>query len=192
MRRDMAPPPAQHKSPAHDIPMATPVGKAPLTRARDAAVDPLAEHASRGAGVLLVIRALDRLGLGAHLARDADAAASGFGRHLLRHIAARARVAPEDALFALLTAPDSPPSPDALRAWRVGLDRWLRRRVRLRLSDLARVRGWVQLTDTTLLVRFPLDAADIRLRRLALDSDPGWVPWLGLVVRYRYGDAPLG
>ena len=190
--RDTASSPALHMSPAHDMPMATPVGKAPLARARDAPIEPLAEQASRGAGVLLVIRALNRVGLGAHLARDADAAASGFDRHLLRHIAARARVAPEDALFALLTAPDPPPSPDALRAWRVGLDRWLRRRVRLRLSDVARVRGWLQLTDTTLLVRFPLDAADIRLRRLALDSDPGWVPWLGLVVRYRYGDAPPG
>ena len=162
------------------------------TRARRRAAEPLAEHASRGAGVLLVIRALDRLGLGARLERDADAAASGFGRHLLRHIAARARVAPDDALFTLLTAPDPPPYPDALRAWRVGLDRWLRRRARLRLSELARVRGWLHLTDSTLLVRFPLDAADIRLRRLALDSDPGWVPWLGLAVQYHYRDAPLG
>ena len=97
----------------------------------------------------------------------------------------------DDPLFALLTAPDPPPHDDALAAWRVGLDRWLRRRVRLRLSDLARRGGWLHLTDTTLLVRFPLDAANLRLRRLALDSDPGWVPWLGLVVRYQYRDAPL-
>ena len=110
---------------------------------------------------------------------------------VLIHIAARSRVAPADALFALLTAPDPPPSAVALAAWRIGLDRWLRRRVRLRLSDLARRRGWLHLTDATLLVRFPLDAADIRLRRLALDSDPGWVPWLGLTVRYQFRDEPL-
>ena len=78
-----------------------------------------------------------------------------------------------------------------LEAWRAGLDRWLRRRVRLRLSELARRRGWLHLTDDTLLVRFPLEAADLRLRRLALDADPGWVPWLGLAVRYHYRDTPL-
>jgi hypothetical protein len=191
--RDAGPPPILRESNAHDIRTATPGEQRPRVRPRDAAsAEPLAEHVSRGAGVLLVIRALDRLGLGARLERDADAAASGFGRHLLRHIAAHARVAPDDALFTLVTAPDPPPSPDALRAWRVGLDRWLRRRVRLRLSDLACRRGWLHQADTTLLVRFPLGAADVRLRRLALDSDPGWVPWLGLAVRYQFRDAPLG
>jgi hypothetical protein len=148
------------------------------------------EQASGGAGVLLAVRALDRLGLGARIARDPAAAASGFGRHLLRHLAARARVAPDDPLFFILTAPDPPPPPAALTAWRVGLDRWLRRRARVRLGDLARRRGGLHLADTTLLVRFPLAAADVRLRRLALDVDPGWVPWLGLSVRYLYGDAP--
>jgi hypothetical protein len=152
---------------------------------------PLVEEVSRGAGVLLAIRALDRLGLGARLARDADAAASGFGRHLLRHIALRSRVPPDDALLALIAASDPAPDADALRAWRVGLDRWLRRRVRLRLADLARRRGWLYLADATLQVRFPLDAADMRLRRLALDVDPGWVPWLGLSVRYHYRDTAL-
>ena len=61
----------------------------------------------------------------------------------------------------------------------------------VRLSELARRRGWLHLTDDTLLVRFPLEAADLRLRRLALDADPGWVPWLGLAVRYHYRDTPL-
>jgi hypothetical protein len=190
--RDAPQPFAPCVSHGHGIPPFMAGEQHPPPRARDAAsAEPLSEHASRGAGVLLAIRALDHLGLGARLAGDPEAAASGFGRHLLRHLAAHARVPPEDALFALLTAPDSPPHPNALRLWRVGLDRWLRRRVRLRLGDLARTRGWLHQADTTLVVRFPLDAADVRLRRLALDSDPGWVPWLGLTVRYQYQDAPL-
>jgi hypothetical protein len=61
----------------------------------------------------------------------------------------------------------------------------------LRLADLVRRRGWLHLAETTLSVRFPLEAADLRLRRLALDADPHWVPWLGLSVRYHYRDAPL-
>ena len=39
--------------------------------------------------------------------------------------------------------------------------------------------GWIE-------VEFPLDAADTRLRRGAIDLDPGFVPWLGCTVRYRY------
>ena len=157
----------------------------------DAEEEILAEQASGGVGVLLAIRALDRLGLGTWLARDTDAAAAGFGRHLLHHISVRARLPSDDPLVAALAAPDPSPPGDMLQAWRAGLDRWLRRRVRLRLSELARRRGWLHLTDDTLLVRFPLEAADLRLRRLALDADPGWVPWLGLAVRYHYRDTPL-
>ena len=180
---DAAPPP--HAEAAPDAAAATPV-------AAPAPAQPAAEElASAGAGVLLVIQALDRMGLTEWLAGDSEAAAAAFGRHLLRHIALRARLPPEDALFALLDAPDPAPDPDVLQAWRVGLDRWLRRQARLRLCDLARRRGWLHLADTILQVRFPHDAADLRLRRLALDSDPNWVPWLGLSVRYHYRDSAL-
>jgi hypothetical protein len=39
--------------------------------------------------------------------------------------------------------------------------------------------GWVE-------VRMPLAQVDIDIRRAGLDLDPGWVPWLGTVVRYVY------
>jgi hypothetical protein len=156
-----------------------------------APAEPDAEQPSQGAGVLLAIRALDRLGLGAWSAAGPRHAADGFGRHLLCHIARRARLPPEDCLFAMLEAPDTMPDAVTLQTWRVGLDRWLRRRTRLRLADLARRRGWLLRVDTTLLVRFPMQAAELRLRRLALDIDPGWVPWLGLSVRYHFSDTAL-
>jgi hypothetical protein len=35
-------------------------------------------------------------------------------------------------------------------------------------------------------VFFDLAAADVRVRRSGLDIDPGWVPWLGRVVRFHY------
>jgi hypothetical protein len=41
--------------------------------------------------------------------------------------------------------------------------------------------GWVELT-------LPLDSVDTRIRRLGLDLDPGWLAWLGCVVRIRYED----
>ena len=39
--------------------------------------------------------------------------------------------------------------------------------------------GWVD-------VRFALADVSIDLRRAALDLDPGFLPWLGIVLRYVY------
>jgi hypothetical protein len=39
--------------------------------------------------------------------------------------------------------------------------------------------GWIELV-------FSLDGVSLALRRAGLDLDPGWVPWLGVVIRYRY------
>jgi hypothetical protein len=46
-------------------------------------------------------------------------------------------------------------------------------------ADIAAEPGWIE-------VRFPLDQVSIDLRRAGLDRDPGWVPWLGVVVRFVY------
>jgi hypothetical protein len=51
--------------------------------------------------------------------------------------------------------------------------------------------GWIAPGDETTIVRFPLRAIEIRLRRLALDADPGWVDWLGRAYRVVYRDQPL-
>lgn len=183
------PSPAHAAGKLHDAPAPPP---ARPSRALPALLpDDSLELPSRGAGVLLALRALDRIGLGRRLGEDADAAASGFGRRLLRHIAARARLPPDDALFAVLEVQDVAQHDAALQAWRVGLDRWLRRRARTRLAELTGRHGWLLPVDATLLVRFPVASADLRLRRLALDVDPGWVPWLGLSVRYHFSDSPL-
>jgi hypothetical protein len=40
-------------------------------------------------------------------------------------------------------------------------------------------RGWVD-------VQMPLDTVDIDIRRAGLDIDPGWIGWLGSVVRFCY------
>lgn len=39
--------------------------------------------------------------------------------------------------------------------------------------------GWIE-------VHFSVDQADTRLRRVGLDLDPGWMPWLGCVMRFVY------
>lgn len=49
-----------------------------------------------------------------------------------------------------------------------------RRRGRLRCEP-----GWIELA-------LPLDSVDVSTRRLGLDLDPGWLPWLACVLRIRY------
>jgi hypothetical protein len=53
--------------------------------------------------------------------------------------------------------------------------RWIWRR----RATIVAERGWIEAT-------FSLDDVDVRLRLAGLDLDPGFVWWLGAVVRYRY------
>lgn len=49
--------------------------------------------------------------------------------------------------------------------------------------------AWMQLGATHLDVVFALDQADLAVRRLGLDADPGWVPWLGRIVSLHFEPA---
>jgi hypothetical protein len=47
--------------------------------------------------------------------------------------------------------------------------------------------GRLSQTETTATLVWPMDAADLALRRAGWDFDPGWVPWLGRRIAFRYG-----
>jgi len=72
--------------------------------------------------------------------------------------------------------------------WHHAVRRWCRRKARIGLASLICRRGWVNSTRTHLEISFALSQLDLRVRLMALDVDPGWVPWLGLVIRFRYGE----
>lgn len=76
--------------------------------------------------------------------------------------------------------------PAALRLWQVRLRRALRQHAGLDLAEVVRRTGWVSATATHLDVLYPLDEVELRLRRLGLDSDPGWVPWFGRIVAFHF------
>jgi len=63
---------------------------------------------------------------------------------------------------------------------------FLRRQCALSIRGLIRRPGQVTLSRSHWDVQFNLQQTDLRLRRLALDSNPGWVPWLGRVVQFHY------
>jgi hypothetical protein len=63
---------------------------------------------------------------------------------------------------------------------------YLRRHCGLSLRTLMQRPGRVALTTTHWDVIFDINQTDLRLRRVALDSHPGWVAWLGRVVQFHY------
>lgn len=54
------------------------------------------------------------------------------------------------------------------------------------LPDLCRREALLTIEHGWIEAEFPLSSADARLRRGAIDLDPGHLPWLGCVVRFRY------
>lgn len=149
----------------------------------------LEERRSAAAGLWLAVPALIHLGFRSWLSARPDLLDGDPGRTLIRTIATHHRVAPGDPALAPLALSDGDFEPPAWALlWRTGLDRWLRRRARFTLDRLVWRPGWLRLAEDRLTIRFPPSAADIRLRRHALDVDPGWTDWLGLSVRYLYAE----
>ncbi len=74
----------------------------------------------------------------------------------------------------------------AVTAWHAIVARWLRHYAALSLGELVCRPGQLAITPTHLEVTWPLRSVDLRIRAAGLDVDPGWVPWLGRVVTFRY------
>src|SRR5690606_36400188 len=133
------------------------------------------------------VPSLIRLGFREWLAHQTALLGENPGHELLRAIALRHRVPPDDpALARLDTGPTGGIVAPWTETWRHALDAWLRHKARRRIHDLVPRPGTIVECEERMDIRFPLAAADLRLRRLALDSDPGWTDWLGLSIRYRF------
>jgi len=161
------------------------------------------------AGLFFLVSVLERLGFAEFLERHPALSESRFPARLLLFIGARLGMKPHDPMslalgeaepfgFEELGALPEPartllvrPVPRARidtpqSAWLTALRRWCRRRARIGLASLVCRPGRVATSLTHLEICFDLAEADLRLRKLALDVDPGWVPWLGRVVRFHY------
>lgn len=86
---------------------------------------------------------------------------------------------------------NSHPVPDSdleliSNAWITAIRRWCRRYAQMGLHTLICRPGRIALTRTHLDILIHHQQADIRIRRVGLDIDPGWVPWFGRVVSFHY------
>ena len=162
------------------------------------------------AGLLFLVPILERLGFADFLAAHPMLLECGFPARLLCSIGALVGLRHDDPLALALDEfdPSAPPTllwempplaheilarpaprtslDSPLPAWRTVLRRWCRREARIGLASLICRPGFVAASRTHLDVTFDVATADPRVRRSALDVDPGWVPWLGRVVRFHY------
>jgi len=176
-----------------------------------------------GGGLYFLLNALRYMGIAKLLAACPELVEAGFVDHLLRSLAAHAEVNPADPILScissngefslsadtlatLLSNPQAWPenfrlkreSFDAgrfLRIWAIAVRRWCWGTGKITVRDMVNRKGLVWLTRADLDVTLPLHQLDIRIRRVGLDIDPGWVPWLGKfgrVVRFHYRDHGWG
>jgi hypothetical protein len=140
-------------------------------------------------GFFFLLRVLDYLGLEEAHASSPWLLECDFARQTLRALARRSGVPDDDSAVLALQLhelPAAPPDVEPLvSAWSAAARRWCRAS-RMPWRRLVRRDGWVLTTPTHVDVVFDLRATDLRVRRLGLDTDPGWVAWLGVVVAYHY------
>ena len=149
---------------------------------------------SECAGVFLLVGLLQRLGFARWLERNRSGIGPEFPFRLLLFAIQRLGPRSPDPLYHLLErrlaesagTPVSGAETAACLAWFAALRRTCRRRADLDLRSLVRRRGRVSVSRTHCDVCFPTDGVDLRIRRAGLDLDPGWVPWLGWVLRFHY------
>ncbi len=163
------------------------------------------------AGLFFLMNALERIGIARAFSAGLGSADPQFAARLMQRFAVRAGVGPDDPIrlwidSIVTTAPDTAPiacdadwwpsnlpasrttaSIDYLaRIWYLAVLRWCWRTGKLTLPVIVSRGGVFSVNRTDLDVSMPLDEADVRVRRLGLDLDPGWLPWFGRVVRFHY------
>jgi hypothetical protein len=186
---------------------------------------PLLGEPTQAAGLYFLLNALRRLRIATALESCPALAEAGFVNHLMRQVATHANVSQVDPILLCLHREEAefslpaavlaelpfhskvwppnirPPrctdfdSPYLLGVWLLAVRRWCWRTGRITVREIVKRNGRIWLTRTDLDITLPLSATDIRVRRVGLDIDPGWLPWFGefgRVVRFHYRDREPG
>jgi hypothetical protein len=168
---------------------------------------------TRAAGLYFLLNALRRLGIAEALTAHPATAEQGLVAHIMKHLALHAEVEAGDPVWRWINSSLSqvvpadapvPAGPELFpsnlratsrdsfdaeyfsRVWCVAVRRWCWRRGGITVREVVSRGGLDSLNRTDLDVTLPLSSADLRIRRVGLDLDPGWLPWFGKVVRFHY------
>lgn len=145
------------------------------------------DAATAAGGLLFLVPLLTRLGVADAIGEDA--LAGDLPQRIFATLLRRLPIADDDPLWLLCALPlaaNSEAEREVAR-WLGRCRRLLRRDVGIGLYSLVCRPARIAITATHVDVWQAIDAVDLRLRRAGLDIDPGWVPWLGRVLRFHYG-----
>ena len=138
-------------------------------------------------GLFFCLPVLERLKFPAWLLAREGLYEAGFAWNVLGALLRKADHPPEDPLAALCTALGAPEPAADPAPWAGQVEAWLSRlEVEQPLHWLLRRKALLSCTPTHLDMVLPIKEAEIPLRRWALDTDPGWVPYLGRVIATHY------
>jgi hypothetical protein len=167
---------------------------------------------TRAGGLLYLINLLDHLGFAEWQSLHPEAPLCGL---ILSKALQRLDVSPDDPAWGLAASLPCPSTPwgchwqipsvwgddrigvscDAAKThtaevmaslWLTACRRYLRRVVHIGLFSCVCRTAQLRWSATHLDTFFDLRETDLRVRRSALDLDPGWLPWLGRVVSFHY------
>lgn len=143
---------------------------------------------TRAAGLFFLLNVLARIGMPEAIASGLAASNPDFLPRLLLRLARHSGVAPDDPIVVWLASLlDKESSVERLeRQWAVAVRRWCWRTGKITVREIVSRQGTFTVNHTDLDVSLPIDEAEIRIRRVGLDLDPGWLPWFGRVVRFHY------
>lgn len=145
--------------------------------------------ATRWGGVLFLINALRRLDVESLLTAAGQEAPSGW--RMLHDLAVAFGMPPDEpmALFLAEADLDTTTAPALLAETMAAIEALYHQPDGLWPLPLEqRARLWA--TETHLDLDLETTSVDLALRLSGLDLDPGWVPWLGRVVRFHYDQMP--
>ncbi len=146
---------------------------------------------THAAGLFFLLNALARIGIEQAIGSGDAAAVPDFVPRILARLAMHSGVVPDDPIALWLASvigdePNTAPADRLLRVWVLAVRRWCWRNGKITVREIVARPGIFSVNRTDLDVSLPLEEADVRIRRIGLDLDPGWLPWFGRVVRFHY------
>lgn len=173
----------------------------PYTIERSSVVDspqptarrPMTAQPTTVGGLFFLIPVLERLGIAQLLEAHPELCEVDFPARMFLYVAPRLGALNTDSIFSVLgdhlselPVDIAPNVMRELSRLYLEMRRFCRRNLRLGLRTIVCRAGRIFATRTHLDVMFDIEQADIRVRRVGLDVNPGWVPWFGRVVQYHY------
>ena len=139
-------------------------------------------------GLFLILPVLSRLGIESYLRERPSLIEQSLPMHILRYSAMRLGIRDNDpslVSFAKVDEQDRPSRREVI-TWAAAARRWCAEQAEISMRSLVRRPAHIASTRTHIDVHFRLSDVDLRIRRVGLDIDPGWLPWFGRVVRFHY------